>query len=331
MVFATLSAGSILDLLRRRIVLNADTIESHGLFSVRKLARNEIAGYRTIPSRLQIVPSSTSKKKLHIPTCLTSDEYFDAWFASFPDLDLVEQSQSVDQLLSDRRFGVTEEQRRETFIRAHSIANGLNGTALLAALWGFFYPHPPRLVVITWIALPALSLLLLSFSNGVYAVSGVPNEIRPSVVVPVFLSPMVMFFNLRGSNFLHPMDFLLPVVIATIAMTLILVKAEPVARNRFSVAALSFMVLALCSCGMVAQADRLFDRHAPQTFHARVLNKGRVRSGDLLLAPWGPISDTNVISVNGNLFNAIPVGQSVCIQLHPGALHVLWYHLARCR
>src|SRR5277367_2083765 len=134
LVFALLSAYATLDLFRRRIVLNPDGIDSCCLFSVRKLARSEIAGRRILSSYLQITPLNKTAKKLYIPKGLTSDEHFDAWFADIPNLDFVEQSHSVDQLISDQRFGLTEEQRRETFIRAHSIAAWVNRAAFFATL-----------------------------------------------------------------------------------------------------------------------------------------------------------------------------------------------------
>jgi len=87
---------------------------------------------------------------------------------------------------------------------------------------------------------------------------------------------------------------------------------------------------------LVAQADARLDRAPPQRFTATVLDK-HVYGGIhaplrryLTVAPWGPRTEIDDVTVDAETFHAVKRGGGVCISRHPGALGIPWYSAAAC-
>lgn len=77
---------------RFKVVLKPDAIESHRIFSTRRLIRSEIkerynvsANGRGAFSQLVLVPRNGKVKELRILMIIQNDALFDAWFAAIPD------------------------------------------------------------------------------------------------------------------------------------------------------------------------------------------------------------------------------------------------------
>lgn len=94
MAIFSLTAGvlMILTVLKRRLVLYSDAIEAHGLFSNKRLQREQIAGRRLFrnPKGFDIVlliPKTEVQKRIEVWTGLKSDEVLQQWINSLPNLD----------------------------------------------------------------------------------------------------------------------------------------------------------------------------------------------------------------------------------------------------
>ena len=87
--------------------------------------------------------------------------------------------------------------------------------------------------------------------------------------------------------------------------------------------------------GIAVQANVLPDRSAPQLFQATVTGKhestGKTTTYYLELPPWGPQSGPNEVTVQRDLYRNVAAGDTVCLWVYPGLLHVQWYRVTTCR
>jgi hypothetical protein len=78
-----------------------------------------------------------------------------------------------------------------------------------------------------------------------------------------------------------------------------------------------------------------FDRSAGQVYQAPVEARqviyGRGGPGySLRLGAWGPVTAARTVGVPRAVYDAMNPGDTACVTLHPGALGMAWYHIARC-
>ena len=87
--------------------------------------------------------------------------------------------------------------------------------------------------------------------------------------------------------------------------------------------------------GAGLQIDILADSAKPSVHATQVLGK-RVHHGSksttyyLTVAPWGPITRNDEISVSAARYGATRMGDTVCVYAGRGAFRVGWYQLRDC-
>jgi hypothetical protein len=57
---------------------------------------------------------------------------------------------------------------------------------------------------------------------------------------------------------------------------------------------------------------------------------GRSTSYIFYLAPWGPFDTTSRVGVSSGKYQATEVGDTVCVNLHPGTLRAPWFEVVDC-
>jgi len=87
--------------------------------------------------------------------------------------------------------------------------------------------------------------------------------------------------------------------------------------------------------GASALGNSLLDRSTPVSYPTTVsrmfVSSGKHRTPTLRLAPWGPRTTAEDAAVSWDLYRSTRVGETVCAQLHPGALGVRWFQIAKCQ
>ena len=87
---------------------------------------------------------------------------------------------------------------------------------------------------------------------------------------------------------------------------------------------------------LVVESDREFDDAPPQTAlttvaHMTVLT-GRFNNNayKILPAPWSRNIRPSQVDVPAAFYASTKIGDTICVSIHPGALHIRWYTLDRC-
>jgi hypothetical protein len=91
---------------------------------------------------------------------------------------------------------------------------------------------------------------------------------------------------------------------------------------------------AMYAFGLIAIADTQLDKGTPTNYRTQVLDKhitrGKSTSYYLDLAPWGPFAQAKSLNVPIRVYDSTELGDTVCLVLHPGALHAAWYKRVEC-
>ena len=322
-----------------KIVLTADAIQVQEPFVTKQLLRTQIAGWRVIPtqyiSTLEFTPRDPHAKKIKCAATFKTDDAFDSWLSTLPNLDAQDIARSRAELETNQELGCTPAERRENLAAAANYAQYLTWLSYAAAAWGWFYPEPYSAAVVVLAALPLAAIFLGLRAKGVYQFEGRRNDARPSLAVPVILPGAVLAIRaLYDLSFLHWQQLVAPGLFVTVALTVFIASADPsLARRRWPLLAILFLS-SFYGIGATALGNALLDHSAPQVYQTMVLHKhfssGRHTTWELKLAAWGPQSETSDVSVPRSLYAIVQPGQTVCVHYHRGALNIPWYFVDRC-
>jgi|HubBroStandDraft_5_1064220.scaffolds.fasta_scaffold15349_1 hypothetical protein len=91
----------------------------------------------------------------------------------------------------------------------------------------------------------------------------------------------------------------------------------------------------LLGYGAATQADLRLDGSPGVEYRATVMDlhesHGRTTSYTVELSPWGPIAGWSWQDVPRSIYQAVSAGDSLCVRLHPGALHERWFTIDLCK
>lgn len=161
--------------------------------------------------------------------------------------------------------------------------------------------------------------------------SAANTDARQTLIFPIVIPGSILGFLAMGGPQLLDEGF---VVLAAAILSLILaatvILTDPVPYPR-TAPMLGLALLTVLYCfGLIAEVDVHCDRSPPQTYQALVEEKyvyhGR-RSKvyySLWVGPWGPKKSLNQLDVPQSFFDAVRPGQTVTVDLYPGALKFPW-------
>jgi hypothetical protein len=221
--------------------------------------------------------------------------------------------------------------------RAKTIAKILNGISIAGFVWGWLSPRSNQVMIVLLAGPPLIATGLLARSKGLYHMGGLRGDRRPSLG-PAFLGCGLILFlcAFRDINIypLYWMTALTSAILVGSILTLVVARADP--RIREGTWALVWVAASLYAYGAITEADVLLDWSAPKTTEVVVLSKHsssgrRSITWYLHVEKWGPFLEPNNVSVPSTFYQSVSPGQTVCIELHSGALNIPWYLVALCK
>jgi hypothetical protein len=207
---------------------------------------------------------------------------------------------------------------------------------LFVALW-HEKPHPQwqgALAALVMLTIPLVVLGLVLSSPASFEVGRSRRGVNGMIALP--------FMALLFSNLYHAqIDPFWPALPAALAAVVVLPLAWGV-RNApgLSNPGMMLLVIALCAAlygyGATSVVDIQLDFSAGAVTPVQVLDKHEYRGRhshtyDLYLPAWGPRTGQNSIEVSPATYDAVNIGDPVCITLHPGAIGLPWFTSAACQ
>ncbi|HKD54923.1 MAG TPA: hypothetical protein VKB72_11985 [Steroidobacteraceae bacterium] len=339
---ALLGGYLLLGGLRSRVVLTVDAIESYGALLMRRLARSDIKGRRLLrlqygQTAVELVPREPGARPLKLSrSAMRTDAALETWLDSIPDLDIQEAAAARAEIASNPELGQTPEERLASLGRAKKRANTFNGATWAAAIWGFFYPQPYAVALLVVALLPWAAIILAAKSHGLYRLDARRNDVRPNLATPMYLPGFVLLMRaVQDLGVLNWQLALTYAVLATFIVFLAAVRSDPTLWERRSVAIALFCIMGAYGYGAVALGNSQLDGAAGQNYRVQVLamhySRGsRSTTYYLTLAPWGPRTSPEDVSVTRAVYADTRSGGQVCIHQGPGALGIGWYVVKNC-
>ncbi len=339
---AFMAAGAIfylLDNLKSSIVLRQDRLEIHEIWRVRSIRRDDIQSRQVLhppnsPAVL-LLQLKDPARRIKLPIMWVIDGAWMSWFERIPDVD-VEAAKSFEAAVSDNpELGANPEDRQRRLANARRLARGAIWANMGLYAWALFYPRPYELLVALLMALPWIAVWIMAQAPGIYAFNAPRGSAQPDLTL-LLISPG-LFLMLRAMLDVHVLDWqrqMLWGVAVAIALMGAVVWVLPAARKKPGGVALTGALLLAYGYGASALGNALLDRHPSTSYTTRVNGKhvtgGRNRTPELQLAAWGPKEAGSDVAVSWDIYRSTGIGDTVCVQLHPGALGVPWYRVAKC-
>ncbi|HEX4286922.1 MAG TPA: hypothetical protein VHZ28_17650 [Terracidiphilus sp.] len=325
-------------LTRARLILDGTRIEVRGAFTTKSADRSEIEGFRTIQTRNGSYTQMLLKQgmgTLSVSSSFDTDEAYRAWLRQVPDLDQRDRRQILDEIEHEAELGATPEERLSALATAKTWAVFLSIITGVAAAAMAFAPDDFRVVSACALAvLPVGAILLLLRSPLLYAVFKPKADPRAELSFILILAGFGLMIRSGSVSFVawtQLLYFVVPVCAAYLA-ALLHATRKGMSRPGTWIALLLFA--AIYSFGLAVVTDTATDRAPATTYATRVVGKhvshGRSTSYSLTLNPWGPYDSINRMGVNAHAYYAFEIGDRICVDLHPGSLHVPWYRPADC-
>jgi hypothetical protein len=325
---------------RTRLTLRQGEIELAGIASARSLRRDEILGFRTYAPRngppiLVLVPRSDDARKLKIPQMFRTDQAFRDWLGGLPDLDARDADAVEKQIESRTELGATPEERSRTVEQAKWICRLLTIATIAVSIWGFLYPAPYAVVVALLVSLPWAAVAVTARYPGLVIINQDRRDPRPGTAVPFIFPGLVL--TLRIVNDARPIGWEEPLALTLLlagGLTLAAWRVDVTLRRRPPKLLLILLLACFYGYGSVMEADILFDRTPPAVYRTVITGKyisnGKSKSYNLRLAPWGPKTNGDRVSVPRTFYLSKQIGDPVCVSLRPGTLAIPWYIVRDC-
>jgi hypothetical protein len=239
---------------------------------------------------------------------------------------------SLSEAETDPRLGRTPEERLAALARARPIATLCRRATFVLCAWLVLWPVPYPLVFTAVAALPWLALFLCWKYRGAFAIDN-PGRKSPRGDVTLLLALPAGVLAMRAlidSHLAIVGPVFMPAVALWCAMVWCARALGPGWRQWRKLPLLVLVSLPYALAG-IALADQVFDLGASQTLRLPVIAK-RVTTGKsathyLRVPAWGLRPRPNEIEVKRDVYDAVPVGGAVCLQVHPGALGMPWYEV----
>ena len=340
---AFMAAGAIfylMDNLKSSIVLRPDRLEIHEIWRVQSIRRDDIQSRQVLhppnsPAVLMLQLKGPAARRVKLPLMWVIDGAWMSWFEKIPDVD-VEAAKSFEAAVSDNpELGANPEDRQRRLANARRLVRAAMWANLGLYAWAFFCPRPYELLIVVLIALPWIAVWIMAQAPGLYAFNAPRGSAQPDLTV-MLLSPGLLLM-LRAILDVHMLDWQGPMlwtVVVAIALITAVVWVLPAARKKPGGVALIGVFLLAYGYGASALGNALLDRHPSTSYTTLVTGKhvtsGRNRTPELQLAAWGPKEAGSQVAVTWDVYRSTGIGDTVCVQLHPGALGVPWYRVAKC-
>jgi len=316
-LFGLAICAAMVHLCRGKIVLRADALEVHHLTGKTLVSRDEILGFTKCDGEI-VFELRGGRRRLSLPLIANADEEFESWISSVANLDAAVEAEDQSQPAGSPQPGTN-------FLHLCWFV-----VMLLVIFWAMFYPRPYGLVMTILISFPFVELALVQALGAPSWFASAQGDISYSLALSgIFLTLHAMMSNVYHSH---------EVVLLSVGLGLITGSILSLADRRLLQRSASILILIillpLYGYGAGVQINRLLDSSPATVFEAKVggmeRSKGSRLPPQVELVPWGPDQISTIAWVARPVYESIKPGDTVCVQLHRGALLVRWYVVRTC-
>lgn len=322
---------------RSRLVIGDQRIVVRSLFGERSAEISEVEGFRTITSR------NASFWRLYLKQgrgSITIQKWFDckelrAWFQMLTDLDERDRKQVLDEIEQNQELGATPEERLGALANAKKWNIVFTVVAIAAALaFGLGSGLLRNTTGLLLAVIPVQMIYMVHRGPLLYGIFKPKRDPRTDLSIVFITCGLGLLYGNLNNHFVQISTLLEWAALVTILCCAGIFSSARRSTQMWGSLFAMLLLGGLYGWGLAATADTVPDRATPETFATTVVDKhethGRSTSYHLDLAPWGPEQEQNEVTVSHSAYDNASIGDSVCLELHPGVLHVQWYRVVGC-
>jgi len=309
--------------LNERITLDHERVKISSRFHNRELLHEDIAGYRLDDKYLYLVPLPGHGKRIRVTRYIDNFSGINVWARKYY-TNLDEQDAAA------LYEGSSKQQVDQRIKRARWEVYGLNGLLLVLAELYLFTSAKDIALIILMIC-PWITLALLARHQPLVTLDQTKGP-TPSILIPFIINPMLLFVWTRDMHVLNYGKIWLPAIIgAALYAALFLYYGRQLIKKTTQYIAAVLVILGFfaSSYASILHLNRMTDKKEVLYFKTTVLDKrvvkGNVPTFDLKLSPWGPIPQTEFVSVPKKVYQHVEVNDNVVIALSEGGFGIPWY------
>lgn len=334
-------ASSVLELKQgfgNRTVLGTDYVEVTRWGNTQRVPKMALAGMRMTVGRYglahyKLIPTDAAAKPISFVVAANKRAQAAAALAGLKDLDKADFEGAMQRIKNDDAFGATQDERMATLANEKRQTLVANWVAGGIGAWGIFYPHPHEWAVAANAAAFAALILVTVLKQGRWRFEANKNDPRPSAQIGLWIGAAALLvrsiFDVDTFDWLPWLSAGAGVGLAAAVLALMAFAEVKKAGSIIAAGILG----AMFGIGAVGEANAIFDASPGQVYQTQITDKyeshGRTSSYDLVLGPWGP-SNGGSETVSYDVYSQFNVGDTACVSLHTGALHMRWYVMLRC-
>ena len=328
-VLTSLGALGVVALLRTRLTLYDDRFVYHNGLWERTVRLSEIGSVGTVQGQILFYCADHKRILLRLSNAYVFDERFRRFQASLPDKFFLMYQRREHEALADPQLGATETQRRRTLKKHDRRGKYLVAVAAGFGLWGFIYPRPYEALVTVLVLMPVVSAALMF---------AVPDRVTEKYLGGFFVLPALLIRS-TDINLVDQWEPFRPIGVWLFVMIVLLLPKKNglmmgFGEHRWFGGFSLLMLGAMYSAGAVFVLNRLLDWKSP-VGHAVTVEAKRTRPDSdhhmrhyLDLTAWGPHPGRNEVQVGEAWYKVVDTGDTLCVNVHPGALGVAYWQLS---
>jgi hypothetical protein len=212
----------------------------------------------------------------------------------------------------------------------HKTTKYLNALVWVIGLWLMFYPKPYLPAVILNIMLPIAGIFVYIKYNRYVEFDDDRGGENPNVGTIVLIPSLALAARaLLDFNLFYETPFwIFTGGITLITLVIILMKTSEYKRNRWVPLALVFTIFSYV-LGTMVLTNCLFDRSDSERYSSHITDKyistGKTTTYNITIEPWGPVTETEDISVGKSFYENVNKGQRIYLHLKDGAWGFKWF------
>lgn len=335
-------------LLRPTYTLYSDRIVRHRFWGDRTLYRADIWGVEVVEddeggTRRTLAPRRGRGRRIGIEGSLRADPIARRWLEGLRDPDAEARAAAEAALLADPRYGATPEARRRRLRQAWAVSWVAAVAGLAIFLWAVIKPEPYRWVIGAAALAPWVGGAIVVGYRGLVTWGEERDDPRPSIMPLVVCGLALPLRAIADIDTIDWAPLLMAASVAGLGAGLVLTLVGPTRPGRpehrsgaqVLIAALVVSPwLAAYAYGLGAEWNYLLDDDRGQVFRTVVTDHseshGDGSSYELSVSDWGDHPGRS-FRVTEAFYRRTSVGDGVCVYLYPGALHLRYVEVGRCR
>lgn len=347
--------------IKSKLIITKDKIIKINVFGIIEYKLDEIGGFRSDQNYIFIYPLDETRKKIKVSRYFQDTGLLLEWLeAYFHNLDYQDYLREEEEILENKEYGYTEEQRSELLHKTKRRMRVINIISFIAALLLMFYGYTYEVLelingilpvdnssvytglTILNMILPLAGILLIAGSKGLIRLNETMKSPYPSVISLMIFPPLAIMMRVLNDYNLYDYDKLwYPAIVVSIVILMIILK---VAYKDFQFKkkiwawvvypSLAAFIL-LYTSFTILDINCVFDKSPATVYQVKILKKSITtssKSGNtyyLHMDNFGPKNEKVQLTVTKGYYYKVDENETIDIYFRKGLVDISWISLER--